>query len=80
MRKQVEIFECPFSLFFLFFHSDKIMFRNRYISFNKQRNYIRQRYVFNASSQFSTKERYTEVDGEYYLILKLICISSILIY
>ncbi|POG53962.1 hypothetical protein GLOIN_2v1489456 [Rhizophagus irregularis DAOM 181602=DAOM 197198] len=40
------------------------MFRNRYISFNKQRNYIRQSYVFNASSQFSTKERYTEVDGD----------------
>uniref|UniRef100_U9TWW1 BAH domain-containing protein n=1 Tax=Rhizophagus irregularis (strain DAOM 181602 / DAOM 197198 / MUCL 43194) TaxID=747089 RepID=U9TWW1_RHIID len=40
------------------------MFRNRYISFNKQRNYIRQCYVFNASSQFSTKERYTEVDGD----------------
>ncbi|CAB5376329.1 unnamed protein product [Rhizophagus irregularis] len=38
------------------------MFRNRYISFNKQRNYIRQRY--NAPSQFSTKERYTEVNGD----------------
>lgn len=42
------------------------MFRNHYVSFNKQCSYIRKRYdTFNVSLQLSSNEKNIETDGKY---------------